>query len=86
MLRAALASLSERDQEVLRLVAWDGLTPAQVAVVLGCTPVAARTRLHRARGRLAVRLGLAPRLAPDLQRGAGPGHKQGDSLDPAEVQ
>ncbi len=41
-LRAALASLSDSDQEVLRLVAWDGLTPAEVAVVLGCTPVAAR--------------------------------------------
>jgi RNA polymerase sigma-70 factor, ECF subfamily len=58
LLRAGLASLSERDQEVLRLVAWDGLTPAEVAVVLGCTPVAARSRLHRARGRLAARLGL----------------------------
>jgi RNA polymerase sigma-70 factor (ECF subfamily) len=57
-LRTALASLGERDQEVLRLVAWDGLTPAEVAVVLGCTPIAARTRLHRARSRLAARLGL----------------------------
>lgn len=58
VLRAALASLSDRDQEVLRLVAWDGLTPAEVAVVLGCNPVAARSRLHRARGRLAAVLGL----------------------------
>jgi RNA polymerase sigma factor (sigma-70 family) len=81
VLRAALASLSDRDQEVLRLVAWDGLTPAEVAVVLGCTPVAARTRLHRARGRLAARLG----IGPDRQRQARPGHQQGDSLDPAEV-
>ncbi len=56
--RAALASLSDADQEVLRLVAWDGLTPAEVAVVLGCNPVAARSRLHRARGRLAAVLGL----------------------------
>jgi RNA polymerase sigma factor (sigma-70 family) len=81
VLRAALASLSDRDQEVLRLVAWDGLTPAEVAVVLGCTPVAARARLHRARGRLAARLG----IGPDTQRRARPGHNQGDSLDPAEV-
>ncbi len=58
VLRAALASLSDADQEVLRLVAWDGLTPAEVAVVLGCNPVAARSRLHRARGRLAAVLGL----------------------------
>ena len=81
VLRAALASLSDRDQEVLRLVAWDGLTPAEVAVVLGCTPVAARARLHRARGRLAARLG----IGPDTQRRTRPGHNQGDSLDPAEV-
>jgi len=58
VLRAGLASLSEDDQEVLRLVAWDGLTPAELAVVLGCTPVAARSRLHRARQRLSVRVGL----------------------------
>jgi RNA polymerase sigma factor (sigma-70 family) len=63
VLRAALASLSDNDQEVLRLVAWDGLTPAEVAVVLGCTPVAARARLHRARGRLAARLGISPGIA-----------------------
>jgi RNA polymerase sigma-70 factor, ECF subfamily len=81
VLRAALASLSDRDQEVLRLVAWDGLTPAEVAVVLGCAPVAARARLHRARGRLAARLG----ISPGVQRRARPRQKQGDSLDSAEV-
>lgn len=77
VLRAALASLSESDQEALRLVAWDGLTPAQVAVVLGCSPAAARTRLHRARGRLAARLG--------MKRSAPSGQGQGDSADPVEV-
>jgi RNA polymerase sigma factor (sigma-70 family) len=81
VLRAALASLSDSDQEVLRLVAWDGLTPAEAAVVLGCTPVAARTRLHRARGRLAARLG----LGPGVSRRAPAGHKQGDSVDSLEV-
>jgi RNA polymerase sigma factor (sigma-70 family) len=80
-LRTALASLSEGDQEVLRLVAWDGLAPAELAVVLGCGPVAARSRLHRARARLAARLG----IAPDLQRPAAPGQKPGDSLDTLEV-
>jgi RNA polymerase sigma factor (sigma-70 family) len=79
VLRAALASLSDRDQEVLRLVAWDGLTPAELAVVLGCTPVAARTRLHRARTRLAAKLGLDP------QQPTRSAHKQGDSLNPTEV-
>jgi RNA polymerase sigma-70 factor, ECF subfamily len=50
--RGALAALDPGDQEILRLVAWDGLTPTQAAQVLGCTPVAARVRLHRARRRL----------------------------------
>jgi RNA polymerase sigma-70 factor (ECF subfamily) len=81
VLRAALASLSDRDQEVLRLVAWDGLTSAEAAVVLGCSPVAARARLHRARARLAARLG----ISPGLQRPARPGPKQGDNLDFLEV-
>ncbi len=81
VLRAALASLSERDQEVLRLVAWDGLTPAELAAALGCTPVAARTRLHRARSRLAARLG----LNMSLQRPAPAGQKPGNSLDSLEM-
>ena len=47
----ALASLPEADQEILRLIAWDDLTPQQAATVLGCTAVTARVRLHRARKR-----------------------------------
>jgi RNA polymerase sigma factor (sigma-70 family) len=62
LLQQALAQLSGRDQELLKLVAWDGLSPSQAAVVLGCSPAAARTRLNRARGRLAVRLGADPRI------------------------
>jgi len=80
-LRAALASLRDDDQEILRLVAWDGLATAQLALVLGCSPSAARTRLHRARSRLAARLG----IGPDLQRYARAGHKQGDGIDSVEV-
>ena len=72
-LRRALAGLSEGDQELLKLVAWDGLSPAQAADVVGCTAAAARTRLHRARGRLARRLGLDPRrpagAAPTISSG-----------------
>ena len=60
-LREALSTLPEDDQELLRLVAWDDLSPTQVAAVLGCTPAAARTRLHRARNRLALQLGVDPR-------------------------
>lgn len=61
-MRRAFGCLEEDDQELLRLVAWDGLTPAQAAQVLGCSPVAARSRLHRARNRLAAVLGLDPRV------------------------
>jgi len=50
-LAAAFARLRERDREVLRLVAWDGVDPAQLPVALGCSAGAARVRLHRARKR-----------------------------------
>jgi RNA polymerase sigma-70 factor, ECF subfamily len=52
----ALGLLSERDREVLRLVAWEGLSLAEAAVVLRCTTVACRVRFHRAKRRLRGRL------------------------------
>ena len=55
--REALAGLSDDDQEVLRLVAWEGLSHAEVGVVLECTVNAVAIRVHRARGRLAAALG-----------------------------
>ena len=54
--RAALERLTPGERETLTLVAWDGLTPAQAARSLGCSPVAFRVRLHRARRRLASAL------------------------------
>jgi RNA polymerase sigma-70 factor (ECF subfamily) len=48
----ALDALGDPDAELLRLWAWEQLEPAEIAVVLGCSPGAARTRLHRARTRL----------------------------------
>jgi RNA polymerase sigma-70 factor (ECF subfamily) len=50
---AALRELPPKEQEVLRLAAWEGLTNAELAVALGCTENAATIRLHRARKRLA---------------------------------
>lgn len=50
---AALRALSPRDREVLQLVAWDGLSPADAAVVLGCSRPAVAVRLSRARRRFA---------------------------------
>lgn len=52
MLIAALSHLAPRDQEILRLAAWEDLSPAEIAVVLQCSPNAAALRLSRARGRL----------------------------------
>jgi RNA polymerase sigma factor (sigma-70 family) len=47
----ALQRLGPLDREVLLLAEWEGLSPAQIAVVIGCLTVTARGRLHRARRR-----------------------------------
>ena len=49
---AALATLTEKDREALMLIAWEGLTPAQAAVVLNEPAVRFRVRLHRAKRRI----------------------------------
>ncbi|MGD0166262.1 MAG: sigma-70 family RNA polymerase sigma factor [Gaiellaceae bacterium] len=51
-LRAALSGLSVRDREILTMTAWDGLTPRQIATVMGTPANLVRVRLHRARARL----------------------------------
>ncbi len=61
----ALEKLSDNDQEVLRLWAWEGLDSSDLAVALGCEPNAARTRLHRAKTRLRTVL-TAPAAQGDL--------------------
>jgi RNA polymerase sigma-70 factor (ECF subfamily) len=49
----AFARLPATDREVLRLVAWEGMTDARaIGLVLGLSPAAVRTRVHRARRRL----------------------------------
>ena len=67
ILAAAFAALSERDREVLRLIAWEGLSLSQAAVVLGCSALACRVRYHRAKTRLARRLEAAEAFCPDLK-------------------
>ncbi len=52
----ALAALRPADREVLMLIAWEGLDARGAAVVLGCSPHAVHTRLHRARARLQAEL------------------------------
>jgi RNA polymerase sigma factor (sigma-70 family) len=51
LVHEALRRLGARDREVLLLAEWEGLSPAQIAEVVGCRPVTARGRLHRARRR-----------------------------------
>ncbi len=71
MLAEALARLSDDDLEVLLMRAWDGLSAAEMAVVLGCSVNAANIRLHRARLRLSDLLGLdlfAPNRATPVPR------------------
>jgi RNA polymerase sigma-70 factor, ECF subfamily len=66
---AAVTELDEHDREILFLSAWEGLAPSEIAQVLGCSRVAARVRLHRARRRL-VQAVDAPdqELAPAMRR------------------
>jgi RNA polymerase sigma factor (sigma-70 family) len=51
LVHEALRRLGPTDREVLLLAEWEGLSPAQIASVLGCLPVTVRGRLHRARRR-----------------------------------
>lgn len=55
-LAGALARLPEQDRELLLLIAWEELSPAQAAVALDVRPATVRVRLHRARRRLAKAL------------------------------
>jgi RNA polymerase sigma-70 factor, ECF subfamily len=52
----AMRELPEQDRRLLELVAVDGLGAREAAHALKLTPVAARVRLSRARGRLRVAL------------------------------
>jgi RNA polymerase sigma-70 factor, ECF subfamily len=51
-LAVAISHLTASQQEALLLIAWDGLTEREAAVVLGCTRGAFAARLHRARERV----------------------------------
>ena len=51
LVHEALRRLNPIDREVLLLSEWSGLSPAQIASVLDCGKVTARSRLHRARRR-----------------------------------
>jgi RNA polymerase sigma-70 factor (ECF subfamily) len=65
-----LATLPPQHREVLLLVAYEGLTPSEAAVVCGITPEALRQRLARARAALAAALDL-PSAEVALKRSYG---------------
>ncbi|MEV4183241.1 sigma-70 region 4 domain-containing protein [Streptosporangium canum] len=70
-LAKAFADLSDDYREVLSLADWEGMSIAEIAVVLGCSANAVRIRLHRARRRLARALGRpATTCSPPLPRHA----------------
>jgi RNA polymerase sigma-70 factor (ECF subfamily) len=51
-LAAGLAALRREERDVLLLVAWAGLRPAEIATALNIDDGTVRTRLHRARTKL----------------------------------
>jgi RNA polymerase sigma-70 factor (ECF subfamily) len=53
----ALAGLRTEEAELLRLWAWEQLTPAEIATVLDVTPNAVSIRLLRAREKLKAEIG-----------------------------
>jgi RNA polymerase sigma-70 factor, ECF subfamily len=77
-LARALADLTPDEREILRLVAWDGLTSRQLALVLAVPEGTARSRLHRARRRLAARLA-------EPQRPPGNGQYAAAAPEPEET-
>ncbi len=65
VLAQAFNRLSDTDREVLRLVAWEGLSLKDAATVMGCSGVTCRVRYHRAKSRLASRLEVAGSFRPE---------------------
>lgn len=90
----ALGTLSDDDQELLRLVAWEGLANAEVAVVLACSPGNVAVRLHRARKRLDKALrasggsasdGISGKLSAEMKSMDGDGQVGGQRATPADT-
>jgi len=79
-LRAAWRGLSERDREVLRLVAWEGLDGPALAAALGIGTGGAGAALSRARARLAAAWAEEGRESP-----AAPGTETGRRATPTEA-
>jgi RNA polymerase sigma-70 factor, ECF subfamily len=57
---AALESLPEKEREALRLLAWESLSTADAATVLGCSRATLAVRVHRGRRKLTTLLDQEP--------------------------
>lgn len=68
-MQEAMRRLSSGEREVLELVAFEGLSPSEVAVVLDLTPNAARLKLSRARRNMQRML--RPELHPGFEHEVG---------------
>lgn len=66
-IRQALDALSDADREVLRLIAWEELSHAEAAAVLGCSENAVAIRVHRARDRFKKELAKLKGYDPSAQ-------------------
>jgi RNA polymerase sigma-70 factor, ECF subfamily len=71
---AAVQALPMAERDILLLVAWEELTPAEAALVLDIPQGTARSRLHRARHALRQVVGRdgGPVLGPDADARPGP--------------
>jgi RNA polymerase sigma factor (sigma-70 family) len=67
-LRRALAALPRHEREVIELCAWSGLDQQAAAVTLGVPVGTVKSRMHRARRRLAASLGTHPGERPEPRR------------------
>jgi len=56
MISASLDRLKPSDREIIELSAWEQLTPAEIAAVIGMKSGAVRVRLHRIRNALRTEL------------------------------
>lgn len=80
----ALAELPPHDQELLRLLAWDGLSQAEAGVVLGISANAVAIRLYRARKRFAAELAKGSGASRTLNQAEGqtPGRRSHEEPTP----
>lgn len=82
----ALERLRPDDRELLRLLAWEGLSQAEAGAVLGASENAVAIRLHRARKRFAEELarlkGLEPVRTSDGVEGRMPGQRTREGHTP----